>query len=389
VKAVGKKTEEQTKWHLEAITDANTEWMVAVEPVPFVIGRDEDCNLKLISKWISRRHSEIRRSGDHLWIRDLGSTNGTLVNQKQIKQAELLEPGDIVSVGNFRFSVKRVESKATALAEATCSMDLSDELNYAASIEPKLRVLLRERNVIPHFQPILRFSDLAVVGYEILGRIADEHLPSNPSELLDMAEWLGCASDLSAVFREVGVDVGRNLPGSPLLFANATPVEIYRMDILLESLERIHDMGTLNRIVLEINEKAAADTNEMGRLRDALGKLNIGLAFDDFGVGQTRLVELAKVPPDFLKFDMSLIREIHLAPERLHQMVATFVKAARDLGIATLAEGIECNEEAETCRQLGFDFAQGFFYGRPLPITEINTVPDNEVRQEMPLYLTH
>jgi EAL domain-containing protein (putative c-di-GMP-specific phosphodiesterase class I) len=126
------------------------------------------------------------------------------------------------------------------------------------------------------------------------------------------------------------------------------------------------------RIILEINEKAATDTNEMLRLRAALKKLNLGLAFDDFGVGQTRLVELAEVPPDYLKFDISLVREIHLAPKRLLQMVSTFVKATQDLGIVTIAEGIECQEEADKCRHLGFDLVQGFFYGKPQPISKIN-----------------
>jgi len=359
-------------WYLEAVADTDREWMVAIEPFPFIIGRDDDCNLKLTDKRISRRHSEIRKSGDHLWIRDFESTNGTFVNQKAIKQAELLEPGDTISIGKFKFCLKNVNSNTTAMAEETYSTDISEDLNCLVSIEPKLRALLRERNVVPHFQPVLRFSDTTIVGYEILGRIADEDLPSNPSELLDMAQWLGCAADLSALFREVGVDIGRNLPGSPILFVNSTPLEIHQMDVLLKSLERVHDMAPLNRIVLEINEKATTDTNEMARLRNGLARLQIGLAFDDFGVGQTRLMELAKAPPDFLKFDISIIHQIHLAPKRLHQMVSTFVKAAQDLGVATIAEGIECSDEAETCQRLGFNYAQGFFYGRPLPINEIN-----------------
>ena len=367
-----KYSEGQIRWYLEAVADANREWMVAVEPLPFIIGRDEDCNLKLTDKRISRRHSEIRKSGDHLWIRDFESTNGTFVNQKEIKQAELLEPGDIISIGKFKFCLKNVKSNSTAMAEETYSMDIAKEFRFLASFEPNLRALLRNRNVVPHFQPVLRFSDMTVVGYEILGRVADEDLPSNPSELLDMAQWIGCASELSSLFREVGVDIGKNLPDSPILFVNSTPLEIHQMDVLLESLERIHDMAPLNRIVLEINEKATTDTIEISRLRNGLGKLNIDLAFDDFGVGQTRLIELAKAPPDFLKFDISLIRQIHLAPKRLHQMVSTFVKAAQDLGIDTIAEGIECSDEAEICRGLGFNFAQGFFYGRPLPITEID-----------------
>jgi EAL domain-containing protein (putative c-di-GMP-specific phosphodiesterase class I) len=123
--------------------------------------------------------------------------------------------------------------------------------------------------------------------------------------------------------------------------------------------------------VVELNEKATVVTSGMMQIRKTLRKLNMGLAFDDFGAGQTRLAELAKAPPDFLKFDISLIRQIHLAPKRLHKMVSTFVKATQDLGIAAIAEGIECPEEAETCQRLGFNFAQGFLFGRPLPIAEI------------------
>ncbi len=368
---IGNAVEPQIRWSLEAVSKASGEWTVTIESVPFIIGREEDCNLKLIDKWISRHHSEIRKSGDHIWIRDLGSTNGTFVNHKKVKQAELLESGDILSIGKFEFCVKKIKAAAT-MAEETCAMDITDQFQNLALLEPKLHALIRERNVIPHFQPILKFSDMSVMGYEVLGRVADGDLPANPADLLDVAEWLGCSSDLSALFREAGVDVGRGLPGSPQLFVNTTPLEIYQMNVLLASMEKIHEMASPNAIVLEINEKAASDTNEMSRLRSALVDLNIALAFDDFGVGQTRLVELAKVPPDYLKFDISLIRGIHLAPKRLHQMVSTFVKATKDLGIAALAEGIECLDEAEKCQELGFDLAQGFFYGRPLPLAEIN-----------------
>jgi len=169
----------------------------------------------------------------------------------------------------------------------------------------------------------------------------------------------------------VGITIGKDIPGSPLLFVNTAPMETTQMGALVKSLERLQTMAPESKIVLEINEKAATDTDGMARLRDTLKKMDIGLAFDDFGVGQTRLLELAKAPPDYLKFDMSLIRQIHLAPQLLHQMVSTFVKAAQDLGIATLAEGIECFDEAQTCRQLGFNLAQGFLYGKPLPISEI------------------
>ena len=360
------------KWCLEAVADAGRGWLANIESVPFVVGRADDCDLTLIDNRISRHHSELRISGDLLWIRDLESTNGTFVNNNRIEHAQLLDPEDIVSFGNYRFRVKRVNTSTLSITtRETIFGTLSEDLTDVSAYEPNLRRLLRERNVIPHFQPVLRLSDRAAKGFEILGRIDDDDLPSNPFQLLDIAESLGCASALSSLFREVGVEIGKDLPGSPLLFVNTTRLEVFNMDELIESLQRIRNIAPANKIVLEINEKAAADTDEFPRLHDALKKMDMGLAFDDFGVGQTRLVELSKISPDYLKFDMSLIRQIHLAPERLHRMIETFIKASHDLGILTLAEGIECAEEAHVCEQLGFDLGQGFFFGKPVPAHEL------------------
>ena len=80
---------EHKRWYLEAVADAKRKWMAPIEPVPFFIGRDETCNLKLTDNQVSRRHSMISKSGDYLWICDLESTNGTFVNQKKIEQADL------------------------------------------------------------------------------------------------------------------------------------------------------------------------------------------------------------------------------------------------------------------------------------------------------------
>src|SRR4030095_8836893 len=112
------------------------------------------------------------------------------------------------------------------------------------------------------------------------------------------------------------------------------------------------------RLTLEIHESAVADGPRMAEIRTALTKLNIGLAYDDFGAGQARLNELVESPPDYLKFDMSLIRDIHAASPQRQQLLASLVQMVRKLGIVSLAEGIESQPEAETCVQMGFDLAQ-------------------------------
>jgi EAL domain-containing protein (putative c-di-GMP-specific phosphodiesterase class I) len=98
-----------------------------------------------------------------------------------------------------------------------------------------------------------------------------------------------------------------------------------------------------------------------------LNDLQISLAYDDFGSGQARILDLIEVPPEILKFDISLIRDIHQSSQKHVTMVQTLVSMVRDFGISPLAEGIEKDAEAETCREIGFELAQGFHFGRPSP----------------------
>ena len=96
--------------------------------------------------------------------------------------------------------------------------------------------------------------------------------------------------------------------------------------------------------------------------------MNIELAYDDFGAGQGRLVELVEVPPNVIKFDMSLIRGIDRAPVVRQKMLETLVSMVNDLGIACLAKGLETADELRICRELGFGYGQGHFIGLPAPI---------------------
>ena len=75
------------------------------------------------------------------------------------------------------------------------------------------------------------------------------------------------------------------------------------------------------------------------------------------------------VPPDYLKFDMSLIRGVNLASIGRQHMLRSLVEMSRSLGIRTLAEGVETEDEHVACQQLGFEYGQGFFYGKPADLT--------------------
>jgi EAL domain-containing protein (putative c-di-GMP-specific phosphodiesterase class I) len=246
-----------------------------------------------------------------------------------------------------------------------------EQIGQAHYYRPQLLQMIQDRAVIPHFQSIRNLSDDSVAAYEVLGRGGGDDLPSSPTELLDIAAELGCAGELSSLFREEGIRQAKRLDASPQLFLNTHPLELLQMEGIEQSLNNIRKEAPSIPVILEISEKAATQSEQMNRLRVMLKDLDIGLAYDDFGVGQTRLVELAELPPNFLKFDMSIICNIHLAPNRLHQMVNTFINAAHEMGTATIAEGIENEHESEKCKQLGFDYAQGYFYDKPQPISHL------------------
>ena len=365
--------DKEVKWYLRKMSDGGATWTVPIEPLPFCIGRGKDCDLSLRSKWVSRRHAQIHSSGGILWLHDLGSTNGTLLNQKRVQEAEVLEVGDHLYFGDYEFFIRKKSINQSVLSDETVLFDPLEEQTGLSIFKPHMEKLLHTRNVIPHFQPIVSLPDETVLGYEILGRISEEGLPENVEELFDIADQFGYACDLSFLLREAGIRQGASVLGETELFVNTHPSELSQMHKLEQSIDTLRQEYPTQTIVLEINEKTVTHLEQMIRLRAMLTDYDLKLAYDDFGVGQTRLVELAKLPPDYLKFDISLIRNIHIAPKRLHQILLTFIKASHDLGIKTLAEGIECREESEVCTQLGFEYAQGYYYGRPVSITDLST----------------
>ena len=138
---------------------------------------------------------------------------------------------------------------------------------------------------------------------------------------------------------------------------------------LIESIRSLRALKKFQELTLEIHESLISNSGNLARLQDGLMELNVDLAFDDFGAGEARLVELVDVHPKYVKFDISLIRGIHEASQHRHRFVASVVQTVRDLGAISLAEGVECEAEANTCAELGFQLAQGFFFGRPAPLT--------------------
>jgi EAL domain-containing protein (putative c-di-GMP-specific phosphodiesterase class I) len=350
-------------WFLVGPFDsAETTRYLPIYTLPFVIGRREDLALSLASKTVSNLHAEIGEAAGSLVLRDLGSTNGTYVNGQRIRGPVTLHEDDLVQFANMAFRVRQQADYANPQNQT--QTDQKNVYDRAMALV-QFDKLMSERAVTPFFQPIVSLPTKEIVGYEVLARSRLFGLEM-PKEMFRVAAQLNLEVELSVMLRWEGVQTSRAMPGSPHLFLNTHPRE-HTQPGLIPSLRMLRENYPDGPLTLEIHESSITDTAQMAEIQAALTDLNIGLAYDDFGAGQSRLNELVDSKPNYVKFDMSLIRGIDTASPQRQQVLATLVQMVCNLGIVSLAEGVETAAEHETCLQMGFDLGQGFFYGRPAP----------------------
>jgi EAL domain-containing protein (putative c-di-GMP-specific phosphodiesterase class I) len=349
----------QVTWLLSGqLADEEPVRHIRIDTPRCLVGRRADATLRIARTTISREHAELLLVEGRLHVRDLGSTNGTFVNGARIHETRELAHGDLVQFGQVIF---RVTQQASTSSYQTVHDDSCDRALALIQFDQ----LMTQRAVACHYQPIVSMQDCRPFGSEVLGRSRLFGL-KDPHAMFGAAKMLNVEGELSRMLREEGVRSAAVFPEDHVLFFNTHPIEMDDVDLLIFSLHQIREMEPQRHMVLEIHEAAVTNPDAMVKLKAALADLQIRLAYDDFGAGQARLVELVEVPPDYLKFDMGLIQHLESASLDRQRMLASLVRMVLDLGIKPLAEGIETPGDHEICRQVGFTCAQGFLYGRPM-----------------------
>ena len=354
-------TDKAKQWLLSGqVSDSEPVREFQIHEGIFSIGRRSDSTLCLPVNCVSKNHAEINYDNGQLVISDLGSTNGTFVNGQQINAPTSIKDGDLLQFASIVF---RVCEKHQITEHQTIQQDNCDQALALIQFDR----LIESGAFIPYFQPIIDMKDQSRIGYEVLGRSRIFGLQT-PYEMFNAASQLNLESKLSEVFRKRGIELSEPLGKDKCIFVNTHPKELGTEDFYRSLYELRYDSE--QQIILEIHEKAATDASIMSKLVSILKELNIGLAFDDFGVGEARLVELGEYRPDYLKFDMELTRSIDTATPKRLEVVSLLCKLVLDLGILPLAEGIENEESHHILLDMGFTHAQGFYYGKPLPVSK-------------------
>ncbi len=256
--------------------------------------------------------------------------------------------------------------------------EMRDEAMSRLDTEQQLRRALAEDELRLHYQPIVALPAGNVVGLEALVRW--QHPTRGlvlPAEFVPIAEETGLVVPmddwvLERACRQLAAwhDQWPDLTMS----VNLSGLQFTRDDLVTRVADTLSRTGVNpERVALEMTEGVLMHDAEetMGILR-GLKALGLQLHVDDFGTGFSSLTYLKRFPVDALKIDQSFVDGLATDPDD-RAIVLAVVALAGSLGIATVAEGIETEEQLAVLQELGCTYAQGYLFSRPVPPDELET----------------
>jgi EAL domain-containing protein (putative c-di-GMP-specific phosphodiesterase class I) len=247
---------------------------------------------------------------------------------------------------------------------------IADALNEQEREEKQqsvhLRDILEAGEVTTVYQPVVDVVARRVIGFEALTRLPRAQFET-PDVLFKVANEQGVLWSLERLCRKRALEYLPPLAQGQLLFLNIEPDSMHDPELRdSEFLDEIERAGLNPRsLVLEVTEHAAVrDFAALRKVLDDIRALGFRLAMDDVGAGYSGLQTIAEIRPDYIKVDMTLVRDMHLDPFK-RELITTIRRFTDNTGIVLVAEGVENVAELQSLADAGVRCAQGFLFARP------------------------
>ena len=337
---------------------------------PFVVGRDESADFTVDSSRVSRRHVMLDRQEGRFVLRDLDSTNGTYVNGKRISEVELTD-GDVVVIADFELTFFSGTASTRASATQVMTQPVGGRLTDATDLIIQVRRLheaLTHRSITTRFQPIVQMDTGEVYGYEATRELDD--LPGQSRQAESIVQGTECrlTERINQQHRLYSAEQATNLEERTHLFLGLQVSEV-SADFLPESLDRLSEIvAHKHQLVAQIPETAVCDIPYFRQFIQGLRERDIEIAYANFCGGPGQISNWQAVAPDYLKLSPSLVKGISRASGGW-RTVQSLIQVMRDLNCAAVAVGIEDAADTKCLVELGCQFGQGSYFGKPQPIT--------------------
>ncbi len=233
-------------------------------------------------------------------------------------------------------------------------------------------LLLARRSLQAHYQPIVELKTGKVMGHESLIRGPVDSPLRFPDALFEAARSEGLTLRLEHACVIEGLRSWASRSQDKRLFVNLSAqtlvamVDQFSLSGMMQSLQ---DLGIApSAVVIEITEHdRVADMSRLIQVGSELHALGMRFALDDFGDGRSSLRLWAEFLPEYVKLDKYFVRNVHNEAVKV-QTLRGLMRLAETFGSSLIAEGIETEAELQVVRDLGIEFGQGYFLGRPSPV---------------------
>jgi diguanylate cyclase (GGDEF)-like protein len=231
-----------------------------------------------------------------------------------------------------------------------------------------------------HYQPVVSVETGEIIGFEALSRWRRRgHGTMRPERFVQLAEESGLVVELERrVLATACSQLVRWLPlagpAGLTVSVNLSPRHLQQAGVVSEIARLLEATGCApEHLVLELTESVLmGDTDDGVRVLEDLKALGVRVAIDDFGTGYSSLARLQRMPVDIVKIDRSFIERMAVEDDEV--LVRAIVTLASQLGLTTVAEGVETPDQLERLRDLGCLAAQGFLFSPPCPAPQAATL---------------
>jgi diguanylate cyclase (GGDEF)-like protein len=250
----------------------------------------------------------------------------------------------------------------------------------SVALESGLRQALKNGELEVFYQPIMRFSDETVAGFEALLRW--KHPVRGllePSAFIDHSERTGSILELGRFALEQATKElalwQRHFPLTPPLIVNVNLSRRQLQDDGFEPmLTGLLSLGNIaaGTLKLELTESAVAGSTDTAARLQRLKSAGVGLAIDDFGTGISSLSQLRGLPFDSLKIDKSFLASRGEEDgTNGGSLVRSIVQLAHQIGLSVVTEGVETAQDAQWLKDIGCEYGQGYYFSAPLSRAEV------------------
>lgn len=294
----------------------------------------------------------------------LDATIGIAICPEHGKTAQaLVERADLAM-----YEQKRNQRGAIGLFSET----ISQRVKHEQTLMEGLHKAIARNELSLMYQPILSSDGHRLVAVEALLRWRFEGQFIPPATFIPLAEKSGLIHDIGSwVLHRACIDASQwQFEETVSVSVNVSVIQLMD-DTFTRTLDRVLDSSGLSpsRLHLEITESVFAD-NQATVIHQVNGikARDVHISIDDFGTGYSSLSQLNSLSFDTIKIDRSFVQQLE---EGSDTIIRATIFIAKEFGCRTIAEGIETKAHCDRLRAMGVDALQGYFYAKPLPISEL------------------